>query len=298
MHCFMMPALALGATSVLLPAPAPAEVIAAIAEHRATAFFAPPTVWISLLGNPDFQPATVGTLAKAYYGASIMPVQTVRDLTERLPNLRLWNYYGQTELGPLATCLGPDEQLTKPGSAGRAVLNVETRVVDDDMEDVAPGEVGEVVHRSPQVTLGYFNDPEKTQAAFAGGWFHSGDLATRDDDGYITIVDRKKDMINSGGENVSSREVEETLYEHEAVAEVAVISIPDERWIEAVCAVVVLRQNSEVSEEELRVFARERLAGFKVPKRIVFVEELPKNPSGKILKRELRDLHAQATTPA
>jgi fatty-acyl-CoA synthase len=298
MHCFMMPALALGATSVLLPAPAPAEVIGAIAEHRATAFFAPPTVWISLLGNPDFQPATVGTLAKAYYGASIMPVQTVRDLTERLPNLRLWNYYGQTELGPLATCLGPEEQLTKPGSAGRAVLNVETRVVDDDMADVAPGEVGEVVHRSPQVTLGYFNDPEKTQAAFAGGWFHSGDLATRDEEGYITIVDRKKDMINSGGENVSSREVEETLYEHEAVAEVAVISIPDERWIEAVCAVVVLRQSSEVSEEELRVFARERLAGFKVPKRIVFVEELPKNPSGKILKRELRDLHAQATTPA
>ena len=117
-------------------------------------------------------------------------------------------------------------------------------------------------------------------------------FATRDDEGYITIVDRKKDMINSGGENVSSREVEETLYEHEAVAEVAVISIPDERWIEAVCAVVVLRQGGEVSEEELRAFARERLAGFKVPKRMVFVEELPKNPSGKILKRELRDVYS------
>jgi fatty-acyl-CoA synthase len=294
MHCFMMPALALGATSVLLPAPAPAEVVRAVIDHGATSFFAPPTVWISLLSHPDFQPANVGTLKKAYYGASIMPVQTVRSLLERLPGIRLWNYYGQTELGPLATCLGPEEQLSKPGSAGRPVLNVETRVVDDEMHDVAPGEVGEVVHRSPQVTSGYFNEPEKTQLAFEGGWFHSGDLATLDADGYITIVDRKKDMINSGGENVSSREVEEVLYEHPAVAEVAVISVPDERWIEAVCAVVVLREDGAATTEELRAFARERLAGFKVPKAMHFVSELPKNPSGKILKRELRDLHAGA----
>ena len=122
------------------------------------------------------------------------------------------------------------------------MLNVTTRVVDDDMRDVGVGEVGEVVHRSPQVTAGYYNDPERTEAAFAGGWFHSGDLATVDADGYLTIVDRKKDMINSGGENVSSREVEEVLYRHPAVAEVAVVGIPDDRWIEAVCAVVVARE--------------------------------------------------------
>jgi fatty-acyl-CoA synthase len=178
------------------------------------------------------------------------------------------------------------------------VLNVETRVVDDEMRDVAPGEVGEVVHRSPQVTAGYFGEPEKTDAAFHGGWFHSGDLAVRDDDGYITIVDRKKDMINSGGENVSSREVEEVLYEHPAVAEVAVISVPDPRWIEAVCAVVVLRAEAGATAEQLQAFARERLAGFKIPKRIVFATALPKNPSGKILKRELRDEQAAATAAA
>jgi fatty-acyl-CoA synthase len=284
MHCFIMPGLYLGARNIILPAPAPDAVFDAVARHDATSFFAPPTVWIGLLQDARFDELTV---TKGYYGASIMPVQTVRDLTGRLPDLRLFNYYGQTELGPLATCLGPEEQLTKPGSAGRPVLNVTTRVVDDAMNDVPVGEVGEVVHRSVQVTAGYYNDPERTAAAFEGGWFHSGDLATVDADGYLTIVDRKKDMINSGGENVSSREVEEVLYRHPAVAEVAVVGIADDRWIEAVCAVVVARE--PVEPDALRAFAREDLAPFKVPKSIVFVDKLPKNPSGKILKRELRD---------
>jgi fatty-acyl-CoA synthase len=284
MHCFIMPGLYLGAKNVILPAPAPDAVFEAVATHSATSFFAPPTVWIGLLQDPRFDGLSV---TKGYYGASIMPVQTVRDLTSRLPGLRLWNYYGQTELGPLATYLAPDEQLTKPGSAGKPVLNVTTRVVDDAMNDVPVGEVGEVVHRSVQVTAGYYNDPERTEAAFAGGWFHSGDLATVDADGYLTIVDRKKDMINSGGENVSSREVEEVLYRHPAVAEVAVIGVSDPRWIEAVCAVVVAKE--PVEPDELRAFARTELAPFKVPKSVVFVDELPKNPSGKILKRELRD---------
>jgi fatty-acyl-CoA synthase len=288
MHCFIMPGLFLGAVNVILQAPAPDPIFEAVAANAATSFFAPPTVWIGLLQDARFEAATLATLTKGYYGASIMPVQTVRDLSERLPALRLWNYYGQTELGPLATCLGPDEQLTKPGSAGRPVLNVTTRVVDEDMRDVAVGDVGEVVHRSPQVTAGYFNDEERTAAAFAGGWFHSGDLATIDADGYLTIVDRKKDMINSGGENVSSREVEEVLYRHPAVAEVAVVGVPDDRWIEAVCAVVVIREGATVEADELRAFAREDLAPFKVPKSVVFLDELPKNPSGKILKRELR----------
>jgi fatty-acyl-CoA synthase len=293
LHCFVMPALYLGAVSVILPAPTPDAVFGAVAAHRVTSFFAPPTVWIGLLQDPRFDAQHLATLTKGYYGASIMPVQTVHDLSDRAPGLRLWNYYGQTELSPLATSLGPDEQLTKPGSAGRPVLNVTTRVVDQDMRDVGERKVGEVVHRSPQVTAGYYNDPERTGAAFEGGWFHSGDLATVDEDGYLTIVDRKKDMINSGGENVSSREVEEVLYRHPAVAEVAVVGIPDDRWIEAVCAVVVVRDGASVEADELRSFAREDLAPFKVPKSVVFVDELPKNPSGKILKRELR---AQASS--
>ena len=156
------------------------------------------------------------------------------------------------------------------------------------MNDVKPGEVGEVVYRSPQLCLGYWDKPVETEEAFAGGWFHSGDLARIDEEGYITIVDRKKDIIKSGGVVVSSREVEETLFLHPAVREVAVIPVPDPKWIEAVTAVVVLREGAVVDEVALVEHARARLAPFKVPKRVHFVEALPKNTAGKLLKRELR----------
>ncbi|MEM6486333.1 MAG: acyl-CoA synthetase, partial [Pseudomonadota bacterium] len=168
-------------------------------------------------------------------------------------------------------------------------LNIETKVVDDEGREVAVGEIGEVVHRSPQLLSGYFNDPDRTAQAFTDGWFHSGDLATRDEDGYITIVDRKKDMIKSGGENVSSREVEEVVYQLEGVSEVAVIGMPDEKWIEAVCAVVVPKAGVTLTEEAIKAHCSQKLAGFKAPKSVVFIEALPKNPSGKVLKRELRE---------
>ncbi|HRP29901.1 MAG TPA: AMP-binding protein, partial [Burkholderiaceae bacterium] len=208
-HCaqldvFLGPCVYLGCASVITAAPTPDNVLPLIERHRISAFFAPPTVWIGLLRSPLFDRCDLSSLRKGYYGASIMPVAVMRELSERLPHIRLWNFYGQTEIAPLATVLKPEDQLRKPGSAGRPVLNVETRVVDDAMNDVAPGEVGEIVHRSPQLLQGYFNDPDRTAAAFAGGWFHSGDLATIDDEGYITVVDRKKDMIKTGGENVAS----------------------------------------------------------------------------------------------
>jgi fatty-acyl-CoA synthase len=161
------------------------------------------------------------------------------------------------------------------------------------MRDVKPGEVGEIVHRSPHLMNGYFNDPEKTAASFEGGWFHSGDLATIDDEGYITVVDRKKDMIKSGGENVASREVEEAVYQLAGVSEVAVIGLPDAQWIEAVTAVIVPKAGVTLTEAQVIAHCRERLAGFKCPKRVVFTDALPKNPSGKILKRDLRVKHAQ-----
>ena len=145
-------------------------------------------------------------------------------------------------------CSGPRTSCASPGSCGRAVLNVETRVVDDDMSDVAPGEVGEIVHRSPHLMTGYFHDDARTAAAFEGGWFHSGDLATIDDEGYITVVDRKKDMIKTGGENVASREVEEALYRLPQVSEVAVIGVPHPRWVEAVVAVIVVKAGQALSE--------------------------------------------------
>jgi len=292
-HCaqldvFLGPAIYVGATNVITGAPTPDNLLELLARHRASSFFAPPSVWISLLRSPRFAGADLSALAKGYYGASIMPVEVLRELAARLPAVRLWNFYGQTEIAPLATVLRPEDQLRKAGSAGRPVLNVETRVVDDDLRDVAPGQVGEIVHRSPQLLAGYFHDDERTAAVFAGGWFHSGDLATVDDEGYITVVDRKKDMIKTGGENVSSREVEEAVYQLAGVAEVAVVGLPDPYWIEAVTAVVVARAGHALDEATVIAHCRDRIAPFKVPKRVVFVEALPKNPSGKLLKRELR----------
>ncbi len=292
-HCaqldvFLGPAVYVGATNVITGKPTPDNILALLARHRANSFFAPPSIWIALLRSPLFDATDLSTLTKGYYGAAIMPVEVLKELARRLPRIRLWNFYGQTEIAPLATVLKPEDQLRKAGSAGRAVLNVETRVVDDAMHDVQPGEVGEIVHRSPQLLSGYFNDPERTAAAFAGGWFHSGDLATIDGEGYITVVDRKKDMIKTGGENVASREVEETIFQLPQVSEVAVIGLQHPYWIEAVTAVVVVKQGERLGEAEIMAHCREKLAHFKVPKKVVFAESLPKNPSGKLLKRELR----------
>jgi fatty-acyl-CoA synthase len=156
------------------------------------------------------------------------------------------------------------------------------------MNDVRIGEIGEIVHRSPQLLTGYYKDEKRTEEAFAGGWFHSGDLGTIDDEGYITVVDRKKDMIKTGGENVASREVEEAIYGIEGVSEVAVIGTPDAKWIEAVTAVIVRKANYTLTKETVFIECTKRLSKFKVPKHVVFVDSLPKNPSGKVLKRELR----------
>jgi fatty-acyl-CoA synthase len=292
-HCaqldvFLGPCVYLGSTSHITAAPTPDNLLPLIERHRISAFFAPPTVWIGLLRSPLFDRCDLSSLRKGYYGASIMPVAVMRELSDRLPKMQLWNFYGQTEIAPLATVLKPRDQLRKPGSAGRPALNVETRVVDETMHDVAPGQVGEIVHRSPQLLQGYFNDPERTAAAFDGGWFHSGDLATIDNEGYITVVDRKKDMIKTGGENVASREVEEALYRLDGVSEVAVVGLPHPRWIEAVTAVVVAKAGRSLTEAEVLAHAAQQLAAFKCPKAVVFVDSLPKNPSGKLLKRELR----------
>ncbi|GAB3383099.1 acyl-CoA synthetase [Amycolatopsis echigonensis] len=292
LDCFLSVDVYLGATSVILPGPDPAALLAAVERERATKLFAPPTVWISLLRHPAFDTTDLSSLRKGYYGASPMPVEVLRELARRLPDVQLWNFYGQTEMAPLATILRPHEQLAKAGSAGRASINVETRIVDEDGRELPPGEVGEIVHRSPHATLGYYEDEEKTAAAFAGGWFHSGDLGVLDEEGYLSVVDRKKDMIKTGGENVASREVEEALYLLDGIAEVAVFGVAHPHWIEAVTAAVVPREGVTLTEDEVLAHARKHLAGYKCPKYVVFVDALPKNPSGKIVKRALREGHA------
>ena len=292
-HCaqldvFFGPSVYVGASNVITGTPTPDHLLRLLAEHRISSFFAPPTVWIGLLRASAFDQTDLGALRKGYYGASIMPVAVLHEMQQRLPKVRLWNLYGQTEIAPVATVLKPEDQLRKAGSAGRAALNVETRVVNDAMQDVAPGEVGEIVHRSPQLLSGYYHDEERTRAAFEGGWFHSGDLGVLDEEGYLTVVDRKKDMIKTGGENVASREVEEAIYRVPAVSEVAVIGLPDPKWVEAVTAVIVVKAGHTLTETEVLAALEGHLAHFKQPKRILFTDALPKNPSGKLLKRELR----------
>ena len=295
MHVFTMPALMMGAMSYILQAPLPDQVFEAISSEKLNSVFAPPTVWIGLLRNSGFDQHDLSSLVNVYYGASIMPEPVVAELQQRLPGCRLFNCYGQSEMAPLATVLAPEEQEGRLASIGKPIMSVETRIVDPlTMEDCPRGERGEIVHRSPHVMVGYWGKPEQTAEAFAGGWFHSGDLAYADDEGYIYIVDRIKDVVNTGGVLVASRDVEEALYLHPAVAEVAVIGTPHEKWIEAITAVVVFKDGETADIEELTQHCQQHLASFKVPKSFIVTDALPKNTAGKLLKRTLREQYNEA----
>ncbi len=293
MHAFTMPQMLVGAVTHLIESPVPEVVLEMIERLKITSFFAPPTVWISLLRHPDFEKRNLKTLRNIYYGASIMPVPVLQELRQKLPGVRFYNCYGQTEIAPLATILKPEEHDDRPASAGRPILAVETRVVDSEMRDCKPGEHGEIVHRSPQLLNEYYNKPEETKEAFAGGWFHSGDVGYFDEEGYLFVVDRVKDIIKSGGVVVAGREVEEALFKHPSVSEVAVVGLPDPKWIEAVTAIVVLKPGFQPDEAGLIAHAREILAPFKVPKKVIYAPALPRNTAGKLLKRELRVEYAK-----
>ncbi|MCZ4551033.1 fatty acyl-CoA synthetase [Gordonia rubripertincta] len=286
MHVWMMPYLAVGATNHILQSPDIPTVLAVVEERGIGSVFLAPTVWVPLSQHSDFGTRDLTSLHKAMYGSSIMPLPVLQRLQARLPGIAFYNAFGQSEIGPLATVLGPEDHATRPTSCGISALNVELRVVDTEGNDVAPGERGEVIYRSPQLCDGYWNNPQATAEAFRDGWFRSGDLVTIDDEGFVTVVDRIKDVVNTGGVLVASREVEDVLYTHPAVAEVAVIGVPDDKWIEAIAAFVVTKD--DVEEIDLIAYARERLAGYKVPKQIHFVDSLPRNASGKLLKRVIR----------
>ncbi|MEC3891772.1 AMP-binding protein [Nocardiopsis alba] len=294
MHVFLMPWLAVGATNTLVETPDPADVLRRIEADRHGAFFAAPTLWVAMAGRPEFDDRDLTSLRKAYYGASIMPGPVLERLRTALPELGFYNCFGQSEIGPLATVLRPEEHADRPSSAGRSVLFVEMRVVDDQGREVAPGESGEVVYRSPQLCEGYWDKPEETAEAFRDGWFHSGDLVRADAEGYIEVVDRIKDAINTGGVLVASREIEDVLFAHPDVAEAAVVGMPDAKWIEAVTAFVIptAEADADTLPDRLVAHVKERLAPFKVPKEVRLVTELPRNASGKILKRELRERDA------
>lgn len=286
-----------GACHVFVPQFQPVQVLQTIQAHRVTMIMLVPTMINVLLNHPEVNRYDVSSLRTLIYAASPMPVELLKQ------GLRKWGQiflqgYGMTETAPILTMLsqqdhivdGTPEQVRRLSSCGKQVLGVEVRVVNAGGEDVQPGEIGEIIARGPNVMLGYWRMPEATAMALKGGWMHTGDLATVDEEQYIYMIDRAKDMIISGGENIYSVEVEQALYMHPAVLEAAVISIPDDRWGEAVHAVVVCKPGMRVSSEELIAHARTQIAGYKVPRSIEFrLESLPKSGVGKILKRELRE---------
>jgi fatty-acyl-CoA synthase len=300
-HCaqrdvFMNPIFYVGGTNILMM-PDVGQILKTIAEKKATMFFAPPTVWIGMLRHPDFSKYDLSTLKKCYYGASIMPVEIIKEMLERLPGVKIYNYYGQTELAPYHTILKAEDAMHKLGSAGMAGLNMESRLEDDRGQAISQTDVpGEICGKGPHAMIMYFKEPEKTEEAMKGGWFHSGDIGVLDADRYIAVVDRKKDMIKTGGENVSTREVEEAIYLDKRVEEVAVIGVGHPKWVEAVTAVVVPRKGVSITEADILELCQKKLSNFKIPKKIVFVDALPKTPTGKILKREMRKSYSDLFT--
>ncbi len=228
-------------------------------------------------------------LRRALWGASQAPPSTLELLVGTFPTVGIVNAFGQTEMSSNTCFLKAEDAVRKMGSVGLPAVNVEVRIVDDAGADVPRGEVGEIVYRGPTVMKGYYKNPEATADAFRGGWFHSGDLVRQDDEGFIYVVDRVKDMIISGGENIYPAEVERAVERHPSVREVAVIGVPHPRWVESPVAVVVADGNEHPEQEEVLDFLKADLASYKKPRAVVYVDELPRNASGKILKRELRD---------
>ncbi|KAB2344472.1 long-chain-fatty-acid--CoA ligase [Actinomadura rudentiformis] len=268
----------------------PAETVDLLERERVGYCFLVPAQWQAVCDVPDVKDRDWSALRIISWGAAPATKDLLHTMLETFPGAKLLSVFGQTESSAVATVLLGEDALRKIGSVGTPLLNVEVRIVDEHMNDVPQGEVGEIVYRGPSIMTGYWNKPAETAAAFAGGWFHSGDLVRQDEDGYIYVVDRLKDMIISGGENIYSAEVEEALAAHPKVAEVAVVGMPDERWGETPLAVVVPASESDSPTlDELDQWCRSRLAAYKVPRRLAVVSELPRNASGKVRKHELRE---------
>jgi len=280
-------------TMVLLPDPRDIHgVINAIEKYRPAIFPGVPTMYIALINTPDIAKRNIRSIKLCVSGASALPGEVQRKF-ESLTGGRLVEGYGLTETSPV-THVNPldDPQKNRPGTIGIPFPDTEAKIVDVETgeHDLPPGEAGELVIRAPQVMMGYWNKPEDNKVSLRGGWFHTGDIAAMDPDGYFRIVDRKKDMIDVSGFKVWPREVEEILFEHPAIQEAAVVGIPDERSGEAVKAFIVLKKDSEgkVTAEEISKFCKERIAAFKAPKSVEFRKELPKTAVGKVLRRELK----------
>ena len=274
-----------GGTLTLIPRFDPAKALEIIERDHVNIFQGVPTMYGAILHLPDRERYDTSSLEVCASGGSAMPVELLRGF-EQAFGCKVLEGYGLSETSPVASFNHPDRE-RKPGSIGTPISGVEMKVVDEQGDEVPQGEVGEIVIRGHNVMKGYWNRPDATAETIRDGWFHSGDMATVDKDGYFFIVDRKKDMIIRGGYNVYPREIEEVLYEHPAVREAAVIGVPDDEYGEEVGAAVTLKAGASISADELRDFVKGQVAAYKYPRYIWFLDDLPKGPTGKILKREI-----------
>ena len=277
-----------GATHVILPAFDPETVLATMERERITSFFGVPTMYTFLLRSASIATRDLSSLRVCLYGAAPMPATTAEALVAALPNTTIIQACGQTEGGPGGMLLTHDEILARPSASGRsAIANTEVRIVDPDGHDVAPGGVGEMIMRGETMMKGYWHNPQATAETVRDGWVHTGDLASVDHDGYITLVDRLKDMIITGGRNVYSAEVENALAGHPAVGDIAIVGRPNEEYGESVVAVVTPKDGAAPTLEELRTYGQQYLSSYKLPRELI-IDEIPRNTSGKILKHQIR----------
>jgi fatty-acyl-CoA synthase len=277
-----------GGSLVIAPRFDPVEALQLVQSERPTNVWLAPAMVNAILNVPEVDSYDTTSIRFITNGGEKMPVAFVEKVLKTFPNAWLADSYGLTETVSGDTFLDREHVLSKIGSVGKPVVHLDIKIVAEDGPEVAPGVVGEILLRGPKVFHGYWKDPEATTAAFEGDWFRTGDAGLVDDDGYLFIMDRKKDMIVSGGENIASPEIERVLYENESVLEAAVVAVPDSRWGEVPKAVVVLREGADISPDELATFCAERLAKFKVPKTFEFTDQLPRTASGKVMKRLLR----------
>ena len=268
----------------------PLQTLTLLKQEDITLFFGVPAIFLALIQHPAFDASAFNHVRVVMSGGAPLPVSLVKQYREA--GIVLQQGFGMSEAAPSIATLSKDLALAKAGSIGKAVFHLDVRIVDDEMRELATGEVGELVLRGPNLLQGYWNRAEATRDAFSGDWFHTGDLARMDADGCLYIVERKKDMFISGGENVYPAEVENAIYELPQIAEAAVIGVRDEKWGEVGRAFVVLKKGRELTDEGIITHLQERLAGYKIPKRVVFVKQLPRNAAGKVLKSILREAHA------
>ncbi|WP_127781940.1 fatty-acid--CoA ligase FadD5 [Rhodococcus sp. X156] len=287
----LAPSLLLGVPTVVHPTGAfdPGQLLDVLEAEGVTTLFLVPVQWQAVCAEQAARPRQL-QLRVISWGAAPASDTVLRAMAETFPEALNVAVFGQTEMSPITCVLDGEDALRKLGSVGRVIPTIQARVVDDEMNDVRPGEVGEIVYRGPTLMQGYWQNPQGTADAFHGGWFHSGDVVRQDEEGFVFVVDRKKDMIISGGENVYCAEVENVLYEHPQIAEVAVIGRPDERWGEVPVAVAAVT-GGELTITELSAWLDTRLARFKHPKDLVVVDALPRNASGKVVKGELRSAY-------